>query len=67
MTSKKRAEFMSIKVKCVCGKVLELSPTYVDFTGHENECESCGSHGAVRVGFMCSECKKYHDIELSSW
>ena len=65
MTSKKRAEFVSIKVKCVCGIVLDL--TQADFTGHEHECESCGSHGSVGVGFMCPECKKYQDIELSGW
>lgn len=67
MKSKKRAEFISIKVKCVCGKVGDLTGNETDFTGCDDECEMCGSHGRVTVGFVCPKCKKYHDIELSSW
>lgn len=40
----------------------------VEFTGHEYECDLCGSHGEVKVEFTCPVCKKtFEDIELESW
>ena len=34
---------------------------------HEEECDLCGSHGEVEVGFTCPLCGNYHEVKLLSW
>jgi len=63
----KKVEFISIKVYCEkLDKNIILDKKDCNFSGNNQECETCGSHGSVSLGFKC-ECGGYHDIELSSW
>lgn len=33
---------------------------------NSQECDMCGSHGAIELSFSC-ECGEHHYIELNSW
>lgn len=63
----KKAELVTIKIFCPkLEKEIEVNFVDCSFSGHESECEMCGSHGDVKVYVKC-ECGSNHDIEITSW
>lgn len=68
-TKKKEIEVISIKYFCPnLEKEIEVIKDGCSFSGSEQECDICGSHGSVTlyVDNKC-ECGEFHSVELSSW
>jgi hypothetical protein len=65
--SNPKVEFVSIKYTCEnLEEVQEITKDQLNFSGVDDLCETCGSHGYVTVDFRC-KCGKYHSIKLESW
>jgi hypothetical protein len=70
MAKKPDPELLSIQVKCSCGQTQLFSGDNllkVGYRGADDPCECCGSHGGVWINFTCDICKKFNEIEVSSW
>ena len=64
--AKKKVEPLSIRFSCN-DQEFDLPVDQLFFGATYQECEICGSHGNVEVGFVCPVCKQYHTVELYSW
>jgi hypothetical protein len=65
---KKKDESKVIGILYYCDNLKKEVVTDVgNLSSSESECETCGSHGYIRLSVYDCECGKSHDIEISSW
>lgn len=65
---KRKASLNSVEIYCpTYDKNITLSLDKIYFSGHEAECETCGSHGSVEMSIHKCDCGKEHEITLDSW
>ena len=63
----RKEDLLVLNVMCPnLEKRVSVKVADIDFTGHSDECEMCGSHGGVELSFFC-KCGNTHEVELSSW
>ena len=66
---KKKAivELVLIEFKCSNHKKnILIEAKNLEWCGHSDLCDLCGSHGSIEVSFKCP-CGETHTVELDSW
>lgn len=64
---KPEPKMLMARVVCQCGWGQDIATEHLGFTGGSTPCDTCGSHGSVKLNFTCARCKKRNDIVLESW
>jgi len=58
----------SITIYCpYLGKEVIFPKDKIHWSGSSQECETCGSHGEVKLFIYECECGKNHDLTVDSW
>jgi len=48
-------------------KEFRLNDVEYNLTANSSDCETCGSHGEIKLYTTDCECGKLHDIEIRGW